>query len=212
MEKNRIEAFSDGVIAVAITLLVLEIKVPEVSLAQGEGALIQALLENAPKFAAYFTSFIIVAVWWVAHHQLFYALHGTNRTLLWVNTLFLMFVCLIPFPTALIGDYPASHTAAFLYGAIATCTAASFSWMRWYVSCKAKLLKADLPEEAVRHTIRKSLLSPTLHFMGMLIAMLTPVVALAIYAAIAILFIFPSTLDRHIAQNARETRQKNKLA
>lgn len=208
MEKNRIEAFSDGVIAVAITLLVLEIKVPQVSLAQGEDALIQALLDNAPKFAAYFTSFIVVAVWWVAHHQLFYTLRTTNRTLLWVNTLFLMWVCLIPFPTALIGDYPASHTAAFLYGAVATCTAASFSWMRWYVSCKAKLLKADLPEDAVRRTIRKSLLSPTLHFMGMLIAVLAPDIALAIYAAIAVLFIFPSTLDRHIAEHADKTSQK----
>jgi uncharacterized membrane protein len=202
MEKNRIEAFSDAVLAVAITLLVLEIKVPEVSLAHGEDALIRVLLDNAPKLAAYFTSFIIVAVWWVAHHQLFYTLHKTNRTLLWINMLFLMWVCLIPFPTALIGDYPTSHTAAFLYGAVATLTASSFSLMRWYVSCKAKLLKTDLPEKAVRQTIRKSLLSPSLHFVGMFIAVPAPAIALAIYAAIAILFIFPSTLDRHIAEHA----------
>jgi uncharacterized membrane protein len=204
MDKNRIEAFSDGVIAVAITLLVLEFKVPEISLAHGEGALIQALLHAAPKFAAYFTSFIIVAVWWVAHHQLFHALHKTNRTLLWINTLFLMWVCLIPFPTALIGDYPTSHTAAFLYGAIATLTAASFILMRWYVSCKAKLLKTDLPEDAVRRTIKKGMLSPILHLIGMLIAVLTPVVALAVYAAIAVLFMFPSALDPHIDHSEKK--------
>lgn len=203
MEKNRVDSFSDCVFAVAITLLVLAFKVPEVSLTHGEGELIHALWDAAPKFAAYFSSFIIVAVWWVSHHQLFHTLHKTDRTLLWLNVFFLMWVCLIPFPTALIGDYPTSHTAAFLYGAVVTLTAISFIWMRWYATLKAKLLKADLPVDAVKRTFRKGLLSPLFHIIGMLIAVFAPILALVVYAGIAILFIFPTAVDHHIAHSSK---------
>jgi uncharacterized membrane protein len=198
MEKNRIEAFSDGVIAIVITLLVLELKVPHVTLEAGEAPLRAALTELFPKFSAYITSFIVLAVWWAAHHQLFSTLKHANRNLLWLNCLFLMWLCLLPFPAALIGDYPNTRTGAFLFGAIATLTAGTFYWMRWY-SCRAKLLKPDVPKEAVRLMLRKSLLSPVLHGIGMALSLLFPHLALALYAGIALLFIFPSRLDRHLS-------------
>jgi uncharacterized membrane protein len=204
MNKNRIEAFSDGVIAIVITLLVLEIKIPVVSIQNGEEALIRALLHSLPKFLAYFTSFIILAVWWVAHHQFFHSLHKADRNLLWLNNLFLMWLCLIPFVTGLIGDYPGSKTGALLYGAIATLTASSFLWMRWYSSRHPELLNPTIPSEAIKKALKRSLLSPLLHLLGTVCGIAIPYSAIIIFAAIAIFYIFPSPVDKHLSTNTTE--------
>src|SRR6516165_7656281 len=105
MPTSRIEAFSDGVFAIIITLLVLEIRVPQVQGKDVSAALAHSLLAMAPKFLAYIISFVLVCVWWVAHHNLFHVLKRSDRGLLWLNSLFLLWLAFKAFSTALLVDF-----------------------------------------------------------------------------------------------------------
>jgi len=125
MPTARIEAFSDGVFAIIITLLVLEIHVPRVQGRDISAGLAHSLLAMAPKFLAYIMSFVIVCIWWVAHHHLFHVLKRSDRGLLWLNSLFLLWLAFIPFPTALMGDFPSERIAVMGYGTVATLAAVS---------------------------------------------------------------------------------------
>src|SRR5215470_5821491 len=100
MSTARIEAFSDGVFAIVMTLLVLEIHVPHLGAGDVSEALSKSLLAMTPKFLSYLLSFSIVCIWWVAHHHFFDLLGRSDRGLLWFNSLFLMWLAFVPFPTA----------------------------------------------------------------------------------------------------------------
>jgi uncharacterized membrane protein len=117
LNTNRAEAFSDGVFAIAATLLVLELKVPHVE----PGGLSVALLERWPSYATYVVSFLTIGIIWVNHHAVMERIKNVNRPLLFLNLVFLMAVAAIPFPTALLADYlQAGHDerlASAIYGA-----------------------------------------------------------------------------------------------
>jgi uncharacterized membrane protein len=126
----RLETFSDGVFAIVITLLVLELRVPEV---HGSNELVQALKDLLPKFISFIVSFVYITIYWINHHQLFHMIKNTNRGLFWLNSLFLMCLTFIPFPTALIGSYPMDPVAVIFYGLAMMATAVSFVLMKSYV-------------------------------------------------------------------------------
>ena len=99
---SRVEAFSDGVLAIAITLLVLEIRPPDVP---SGSTLAKELLHLWPKYAVFAVSFITIGIMWVNHHALFQGIASVDRSLLFVNLLLLMAISFVPFPTAVLGDY-----------------------------------------------------------------------------------------------------------
>ena len=200
LPKARLECFSDGVIAIVITLLVLEIKIPQVAVDHGEAALIAAIWHELPKFVSYFVSFFVLAVWWVVHHQFFHFVHTIDRKLIWFNNVFLMWLCLIPFPTALLGEYPSTRTAACLYGAVTTLAATTFFCMRRYASVQARLLDPDIPQKVIDQSLKRSVMAPLLHGLAAAIAVIAPSIALTIYAVLALYFAFPAPLDRHLTQ------------
>ena len=136
------EAFSDGVLAIVITLLVLEIKVPQ-ALPNDEAALWQAIAGQLPMIGAWVVSFLFVLVFWVAHHYFFDMLRKVDRGVLWLNGLFLLAICFMPFPTALSGQYPASRPATLLLSATMFVTALAFSAMRWYATFHAGLVAKE---------------------------------------------------------------------
>ena len=115
---GRTEAFSDGVMAIVITLLVLELRVPHLQDALSRQGTPDALCLLAPKFAGFLLSFAYVAVFWVNHHHFFDLIVEVSAGLLWLNTLFLLFLCFIPFPTAFIGEYPANPVALTLFALV----------------------------------------------------------------------------------------------
>jgi uncharacterized membrane protein len=190
---NRIEAFSDGVIAIIITILVLEFKVPQIhgieNLAQALEGEILALL---PKFIAYVISFLVLAVWWIAHHHLLHLLRFADRTVLWLNLLFLMFLSLIPFPTGLMGEYPDQPWAGALYGGVCFCTGLSFLWMRWHISRTPALLKTPIPDHERKRALRRGALSPVLYGAATLVACVSPKIAILIFALIPVYYCVPS--------------------
>ncbi len=181
MPKNRLEAFSDGIIAIAITLLILEIHVPEVG--SEDGALLAVLLQRLPDFAVYAISFAVCSVWWISHHGLIHDIHSVDRGLLWINNLFLMLIAFMPFPTGLLGKHPSQPAATAFYGLVCMLTGLSFWLMRWYASSRG-LMNRDLSAESVKRRLRVSFLSPALYFLGTIISLRYPSLALLLYAAI----------------------------
>ncbi|HXQ32614.1 MAG TPA: TMEM175 family protein [Anaerolineales bacterium] len=112
MEKSRLEAFSDGVFAIVITLLILDIRFPDVAYSQFKTTLVSLL----PRILAYMMSFIIIGLYWVVHHTSMHAIRKTDRVFLWLNILLLLFVSFIPFPTSLLGRYPFQAWPIIIYG------------------------------------------------------------------------------------------------
>src|SRR5579884_2632648 len=143
---SRLEAFSDGVIAVAITLLVLDVHVP----ASIEGALLAALTKQWPAYLGYVTSFLVVGIFWTNHHLLFKYIKRTDHFFLLINTLFLMCIAFVPFGTSLLETYMQKgqplneRIAALTYSAILLLCANTFSAVWFYASWKCRLLRRDL--------------------------------------------------------------------
>jgi uncharacterized membrane protein len=112
---ERIAFFSDAVFAIAITLLVLEIKVPRIEPGSGEAGALRALLGEGVKILGFFLSFVVVGTYWAAHHRLFRWVKGYDRQLVWRDLWLLLGVSFIPFPTAFFSEYPAYRTPLVLY-------------------------------------------------------------------------------------------------
>ncbi len=183
---SRIEAFSDGVFAIVVTLLVLELRVPHLESATPQ-TLLAAFGPLLPKFASFIFSFIIVAIFWVTHHQFFHRLKQSTRGLLWVNIVFLLFLTFIPFPTALIGEYPDNAFAVSFFGVAMMLAALSFTLMRWYASRKANLL-ARTDEASIRASLQRSLIGPTLYAIAALAAWVNIPIAFVIYLTVPALY------------------------
>jgi uncharacterized membrane protein len=118
LPKARVDAFSDGVFAIIVTILVLEVKVPTLSGPDVDAGLAIALGHAMPLVGAYAVSFMVVLVFWVAHHHFFHSLAGVDRNLLWLNGMFLMVLAFVPAPTALLGEYSSSHVATAVHGGV----------------------------------------------------------------------------------------------
>jgi uncharacterized membrane protein len=143
----RVLALSDGVFAVVITLLVLEIHVPE--LTQGH-ALAEALAEVRPSFNAFVVTFILTGMYWLGHRDLFALIRRTNRGLVWLNILYLLPICLLPFGASLLGPYGREPTALHIYGLVLVAIAVMRVMIWWYATSRPYLLwqRLDDPSAA----------------------------------------------------------------
>jgi TMEM175 potassium channel family protein len=180
---GRILALSDGVFAIAITLLILEIAVPATT---GDSGLPRALLGLWPRYLAYALSFLVIARFWVSHRLAFQLIARDNAELVWLNLLLLMFVAFLPFPTAVLGEHAGSPAAAVLYGtSVALASTASAAYW-WYASGRGRLLRPDAGRARVRAMRARSLSAPVFF------ALTLPIAAFAPYAAEGLwFFAFP---------------------
>jgi len=188
MPKNRLEAFSDCIIAFAITLLILEIHIPDLGPSVDNQAMFKAILALLPNFAVYVISFVVCTVWWISHHTFIHDLHSVDRRLLWANSLFLMLIAFIPFPTGLLGHHPGQPVATAFYGVVCMLTGFAFWLMRWYASTRAGLMKQEIGNGLLMRRVRISRLSPLLYLAGAVISLAYPFFALCLYAAIPAYF------------------------
>ena len=150
---TRLEAFSDGVFAIAITLLILEIKVP--TAAEGvDGGLAAALLHQWPSYLSYITSFLTIGIYWANHHGIFQYIKRTNHTLLMLNILLLMDISFLPFPTALVAEYighPAvEQAAALLYSGTFLLAGILFNLVWWYAVYNRSLIDPPIAPQLLR--------------------------------------------------------------
>jgi len=188
LPKSRLEAFSDGVFAIVITLLVLEIKVPALSGPVSDAVLTQALLDGLPVLASCIVSFAVIAIIWVAHHQFVHALRHVDWPLLWLNNLLLLFVIFIPIPTVMIGSYPALAVPVLVYGGVMTMTGLAFCAMRYYASYVGRLL--DLPAPELQRRLMTTAMAPTFYALGAALAWKLPLLSVAIYVVLPLVYLF----------------------
>jgi uncharacterized membrane protein len=190
VDTNRLETFSDGVIAIAITLLILEIDVPE----DTHGELWSALLRQWPSYLAYLISFAVIGIIWVNHHGILALVARVDRPLLYLNLLLLLAVAGIPFPTALVAEHLQSsgidsEVAAAVYGGWATLVALSFNLMwRWIVHDES-LIRDDIDLSALRANTRRFSLGLVIYPLTVGIAFLNPILALGVHGLVAVYYV-----------------------
>jgi len=185
----RVEAFSDGVLAIVITLLILNVQIPR-QISGGNAALWRALRAQLPMLGAWVLSFFFVLVFWVAHHYFFRRLERVDRGILWLNGLFLLSISFTPFPTALLGIYPTLSAASTMLACAMFATASSFTLMRWYATRHAKLFASGYADDATR-ALRRSFIGPACYALAALAAQFQVAIAIAIMIAVPLLFFLP---------------------
>jgi TMEM175 potassium channel family protein len=204
MSKTRLEAFSDGVFAIVITLLILNVHVPD-----GRALTVQSLHPLLPPLATFVLSFIIVGVYWIAHHHMLHFVVEVNRALLWLNLLVLLCVVFIPFPTSLLGTGFNNALAVRLYGLnlIATNAAGLCFWL--YASAHQELMVPSVTKEFAR-TVVKVHSSPMIAYgVAVIVAGWSTKASLALYAAVPLFFILPNPLlEKRIGSATRNKTEQ----
>ena len=193
---GRVEAFSDGVIAIIVTLLIFEVRLPEVGPGASSQQFWEALLSIAPKLGTFALSFATVAIYWVNHHHFFSGITHTDWKLLWLNNLLLFFLSIVPFTTAVLGDHLDQPIAIALYALDLGLAAAAFSVMGRYVLFVGRLVDEAVPERDRRSEFRRSLIGTVAYLVCVPIAFSAPVVAIAVFVALPITYVVPSLLSR----------------
>jgi uncharacterized membrane protein len=189
MDSRRAEAFSDGVFAVAITLLVLEL------LPIGSGMLTPEVLLHAwPEYFAYVVSFLTIGIMWLNHHTILAHVNRVDRPLLVLNLLLLMGIVAIPFPTALVAEHlleEGGTAATVTYGIVMIAISAGFDGVWVYVVTHARSLGAALPPSALRRSVPGFTLGGVAYAAGTLIAAFwSPVAALIVFGLLAVYYLF----------------------
>jgi len=189
---GRIEALSDGVFAIVVTLLVLDLTVPKLANPRSTGELAHGLVALLPKLLSWMLSFVIVCKFWVNHHHIFNLASHADYSLVWLNAIFLMFQSFIPFPTALMGRYPSNPLAVSLFGLTMAFNTLLFITLHAHVL--RHLLKPELVERVDPHIIAKSFAGPLTYSLGAAAAWINVELAFAIYLMTPPFFIVPPQL------------------
>ena len=185
MVKNRLEAFSDGVLAIIITIMVLEMKVPH----SDDLAALHSLL---PVFLSYVLSFVYVGIYWNNHHHLLHAVHGVSGSVLWANLHLLFWLSLFPFATGWMGENHFSPTPTALYGVVLLLAGTAYYILQQVIIAGRKggaVLAAAIGKD------RKGKLSLLVYLGAIPLAFVSPWIAMGLYAAVALMWLIP---DRRI--------------
>ena len=194
MKKNRLEAFSDGVLAIVITIMVLEMKVPH-------GVELVALKPILPVFLSYVLSFIYLGIYWNNHHHLLHSAKHVSGGILWANLHLLFWLSLFPFTTGWIGENHVAATPTAVYGFVLLMAA-----LAYYILQRAIIVRQG--RDSVLATAIggdwKGKLSIVLYFSAMLLAFLNPWIATGIYVVVAILWFIPDRRIERVMQDQHE--------
>lgn len=198
MEKNRLEAFSDGVLAIIITIMVLELKMPKAG-----DASFSALLPVLPKFLSYILSFIYVGIYWNNHHHMLQSCKTVNGKVLWANLHLLFWLSLFPFTTAWAGENHVAGPPLALYGFVLFM--AAIAW----VLLQNSLINANdahaILAKAVENKTFKEKISPFIYIAGIASAFFIPWLSIAFYAISAIIWLVP---DKRIERALKEAKSE----
>lgn len=198
-ETARVEIFSDAVFAIVITLLVLDIRTPSDYMHDPYGSIFRLW----PSVASYMLSFLTIGMYWMAHHNIFNFIKKTNRTMMWLNLVFLMSISLLPFPAHLIGIYDGIPLSPILYGSILIFINTSLFIFWTYVARMHKLVSSTLPSEVVEWIQYRTLVSIVLCSFGVVVSLYYPHIAYFIYTFTIVRFIIPGKIEKILGRMKR---------
>jgi uncharacterized membrane protein len=190
MPKARVEAFSDAVFAIAITLLVLEIAIPN----GPDGTLWHDLKDQWPSYAAYLVSFFVIGIIWINHHGIFEHITKVDYGILYINLAVLASVAFLPFPTALLAEHLQSgndeQVAAAVYSGSMALMGLSSGLLWLYISRQPKLHSPSLTEEEIARTNRYAMIGGPAYLVAIALAFVSPALTLVVNAALAGFYAF----------------------
>ncbi len=189
METARLETFSDGVFAIAATLLILEVH-------RANGSVAHGLVHAWPSYAAYAISFVTIGIIWVNHHTVMSVIGRVDRTFLFVNVVFLMVVAFSPFPTRVLARTlrDGSKAAAFAYGLNFTLMSICYATLWFYAALGRRLIAEDAPQRLVSGISRSFLPGSFIYGAATVSSLYSAYLAVGLYAAIALLYVLESSL------------------
>lgn len=200
MNKARFEAFSDGVFAFAITLLILGIALPEFAHAPpSEADLTHALLHLWPNLIAYALSFAVIGIMWQNHHALFRLVERVDRTTVLLNLMLLGVTAFIPFATSTLGAYPMMRSSTFLYGMTLTSSATVYNALLMRLA-RSGAFAADVSRATIRQTIIAYRVGWVTYAVATLTSLVVPVLSVALYMLIAVYYLIPRGADTDLAR------------
>ena len=186
--KSRLEAFSDGVLAIIITIMVLELKVPH-------DASLAAVRELWPVFLSYILSFVYVGIYWNNHHHMLHAAHHVDGGVMWANLHLLFWLSLLPFVTGWAGENHFAALPTSLYGVVLLCAAIAYRILQ------QRIIALEGRESVLARAVgsdRKGLLSPAIYACAVALAWVSPIAANALYVLVALIWLIP---DRRIERS-----------
>ena len=194
MTTARLETFADGVFAIAATLLVLTVEVPDL----GDNSLAHELAKLWPSYVAYAVSFVTIGIIWVNHHTVLQQLRGADRTFLFINVFFLMCIAFIPFPTRLLATYVRTgdgRAAAVAYGLTLTVTAIFFNLMwRYAIGGGGRLLRPDADRREVDGITRSYRPGVPMYAGATVVGIFNAEIGAALFGAIALFYVASSSI------------------
>ncbi len=197
-ETGRLEAFSDGVFAVAITLLAFDIiKVPEAPEGQVFSAqdLARALAQNWPIYAVFLISFVTILIMWINHHAVLKMVRKTDGMFMFANGLLLLGVTIVPFATAMLGDYvmkPAAAVAAAVYAGLFILISFSYALLWWSAAYRRSLLVADVSPVYRRRRMLANMTGLPVYTLALIVAFWSPLLSVALSGGLWIFWVFTS--------------------
>ncbi len=201
-ETGRVEAFSDGVFAIAMTLLVLDLKVPK-SAELGSKSLLETLCLQWPMLLAYLASFVMILVMWVNHHKMFSHIRHANYPFLFLNGLLLLFVTSVPFPTALVSEHlrgSQARTAAAIYAGTYEALAIVFNLLWGYAAGGHRLLGSQVNAAQVRAITRQYRTGPALYLVALGLAFFSAEASFGFVLLLAVYWAFTGALTRFFGE------------
>ena len=196
MGKNRIEALTDGIFAVAMTLLVLDIKPPAHLRFETSDALIDHLLVLEHSFVMYAISFVVLAMFWLGHHLQFHFVRHVDRRLLWLNLVFLLLAVVVPFSTNLVGDHGHLQLPVVLYAANLLILCLLLFLQLRHLAASPHLIAPDLTGEAATQLQRQVLLVGVVPVLSIGVSFYSPRLGMYFYALLAVPAFLPGRIDR----------------
>jgi uncharacterized membrane protein len=192
---ERLLAFSDGVFAITITLLVLEVKIPEIAENLVATELPQELWHLLPKISSHILSFIVLGLYWIAHHNMFTHVKRHDHILLWLNIAFLMCIASIPFPTGLLGTYHELQISVVIYAGVLALTGIFLNLIWWY-AVNYSLIEKDATSDFINFVARYICVAPIVYLIAIATSFLSLAIAKFLLIAVTIFYIIPNPYHR----------------
>jgi len=190
LKTSRIEALTDGVFAIAMTILVLSFEIDVPKDGPNIEALNDVLFNLFPEFLHYVESFFLLSAFWIAHHQHFNFIHKSDRGLLYINIVALLFICLIPFTTSLVGDYGDFLPAVLIFEGNMLIVGMIFFYHWEYASRNNRLIDKELDPIIVKINRQNSLVIPVISVAAILLSFIHPRWGTTVYLSLPILYLF----------------------
>lgn len=201
MESRRVESLADGVFAIAMTLLVLEVHVPELAEPITGAGMVTALSGILPSVAGYVVSFVILGMIWIGHHNQFHFIRRVDRGLLWINIFYLLSIAFVPFATAFLTRYPLQPAGLLIYGGTLL-VGGLLHFVHWNYAIGHGLVTEEVTVEIAELFRERISMGIAVYLAATIVGAFLPKVGLVLFACMPMLYMLPGRIDPRLAAEA----------